>query len=165
MAEMNLVISTPDLSEAIKELASAIKSASAAKTAIEVSKVGMVIKPTIPEDVIVKAEEPAKVEEPAPAAPEPEKVGKPVTPVEETIPMPAPAPAPAPVEEPKVTTTAKPVTLNDLCTAGAGLVESGKMDEVINLLNKKYGVQAVNQLQVDQYSAFAEDLKALGAKL
>lgn len=65
-------------------------------------------------------------------------------------------------------TTAQPqqtaLTLNDIATAGAGLVDQGKMQQVIELLGK-YGVQAITQLQPTQFDAFAGELRALDAAI
>ena len=81
------------------------------------------------------------------------------TPAQATIvPAQAPATTPAPVVE------EKQITLDDICNAGAKLVEQGMMAQVINLL-AKYGVQAVNQIKPEQYASFAEDLRALGAQI
>jgi len=159
MAEMKITISTPDLSEAIKALAAALSAVTVPNASL------MFTVPTV-------ADEPGQDQFP-PAPVNQEPVEDPTAPVEtpvtqEVAAAPAqevmPAPTPEPVPEPQVAST-KPVTLQDLCEAGAGLIEEGKMDDVINLLNKTYGVQAVNQLQADQYDKFAADLRALGAKL
>lgn len=57
------------------------------------------------------------------------------------------------------------ITLDMLCSAGAGLIEQpGKMPQVIAILGK-YGVQAINQLPADKYDAVAADLRALGASI
>ena len=48
--------------------------------------------------------------------------------------------------------------------AGASLVDAGKMEQLLALL-AKYGVQAVTQLQPDQYGVFATELRTLGAQL
>lgn len=58
----------------------------------------------------------------------------------------------------------KSYTLDDLSKAGAALIDQGKMPQLLELL-KKYGVQAITQLDTSMYSALAEDLKALGAKI
>lgn len=68
------------------------------------------------------------------------------------------APAPQPPAQQKA------LTLNDIATAGAGLVDQGKMQQVIELLGK-YGVQAITQLQPTQFDAFAGELRALGAAI
>lgn len=114
---------------------------------------------------------------PAPVAP----VAAPVTPapvppvtmppatVVPTQPTPAPvAPAqtvaptnPAPAVP---VTTAPTYTLDQIAKAGASLVDAGKMEQLLALL-AKYGVQAVTQLQPDQYGVFATELRTLGAQL
>lgn len=116
---------------------------------------------------------------PAPVAP----VATPVTPapvppvtmppatVVPTQPTPAPAPA-APAQTVAPTnpaptvpvTTAPTYTLDQIAKAGASLVDAGKMEQLLALL-AKYGVQAVTQLQPDQYGVFATELRTLGAQL
>lgn len=54
-------------------------------------------------------------------------------------------------------------TMDDLGRAGATLIDAGKMPQLIALL-AKFGVQAVTQLKPEQFAAFADELKALGAK-
>ena len=116
---------------------------------------------------------------PAPVAP----VAAPVTPapvppvttppasVVPTQPTPAPAPvAPAQTVAPTnpapavPVTTAPTYTLDQIAKAGASLVDAGKMEQLLALL-AKYGVQAVTQLQPDQYGVFATELRTLGAQL
>lgn len=74
-----------------------------------------------------------------------------------TIPQPSPEPNPAPAPM-------KKYTREEIANAGSALVTQGKMNDLLALL-KKYSVQSVAHLPEDQYSAFAEDLKALGAAL
>ena len=88
-----------------------------------------------------------------------------------TQPTPAPAPA-APAQTVAPTnpaptvpvTTAPTYTLDQIAKAGASLVDAGKMEQLLALL-AKYGVQAVTQLQPDQYGVFATELRTLGAQL
>ena len=113
---------------------------------------------------------------PAPVAP----VAAPVThapvppvtmPPATVVPTPAPAPA-APAQTVAPTnpaptvpvTTAPTYTLDQIAKAGASLVDAGKMEQLLALL-AKYGVQAVTQLQPDQYGVFATELRTLGAQL
>lgn len=70
-----------------------------------------------------------------------------------------PNPAPQPVMN---APTAPALDLDTISRAGAALVDQGKMQEILQVL-QKYGVMAVNQLKPEQYPAFAEDLRALGA--
>lgn len=93
------------------------------------------------------------------------------TPAPVATPTPAPAPvAPAQTAAPTnpapavPVTTAPTYTLDQIAKAGASLVDAGKMEQLLALL-AKYGVQAVTQLQPDQYGVFATELRALGAQL
>lgn len=77
--------------------------------------------------------------------------------------------APATANTPSTLTTAptaevKSYTVDDLSRAGAALIDQGKMAQLLELL-KKYGVQAVTQLDASVYPAFVEEMKALGAQL
>ena len=127
-------------------------------------------------------EQPAPAVAPAPVAEQPAPVAtaEPIPTPVAADPMPAPvaqeipannatqvAPAPAPVPvapAPAPVPQAKAVTLDDICNAGAKLVEQGMMNQVIALLGK-YGVQAVNQIKPEQYEAFAGELRKLGAQI
>lgn len=93
------------------------------------------------------------------------------TPAPVATPTPAPAPvAPAQTVAPTNPAPAVPVTmaptytLDQIAKAGASLVDAGKMEQLLALL-AKYGVQAVTQLQPDQYGVFATELRTLGAQL
>lgn len=93
------------------------------------------------------------------------------TPAPVATPTPAPAPATpaqtvAPTNPaPTVPVTTAPIyTLDQIAKAGASLVDAGKMEQLLALL-AKYGVQAVTQLQPDQYGVFATELRTLGAQL
>ena len=61
-------------------------------------------------------------------------------------------------------TTAPAYTLDQISRAGASLVDAGKMQQLLELLGR-YGVQAVTQLQPEQYGTFATELRALGAQI
>ena len=86
-----------------------------------------------------------------------------------SVPQDTPAPV-APVATPVThapvppVTTAPTYTLDQIAKAGASLVDAGKMEQLLALL-AKYGVQAVTQLQPDQYGVFATELRTLGAQL
>ena len=105
-----------------------------------------------------------------PTQPAPAPVATP-TPAPVATPTPAPAPA-APAQTVAPTnpaptvpvTTAPTYTLDQIAKAGASLVDAGKMEQLLALL-AKYGVQAVTQLQPDQYGVFATELRTLGAQL
>lgn len=99
----------------------------------------------------------------------PQDTPAPVAPVATPTPAPAPA-APAQTVAPTnpaptvPVTTAPTYTLDQIAKAGASLVDAGKMEQLLALL-AKYGVQAVTQLQPDQYGVFATELRTLGAQL
>lgn len=135
--DITITINTPDLSDAINNLAASI----AAKSQMQI---GNASEPNAPEKKDME-----KDMEKAETA----------TPTEASVPMPTSKPVSMPEPEP-----AKPIDLNTLCESGARLVEQGKMEQVINLLGK-YGVQAINQLAESNYEAFAADLRALGAQI
>ncbi len=102
--------------------------------------------------VVTKAEPVQAAPQPAPVAPVPAP-----QPVPTAAPMPTPTPAPQPVQQ-------KAITIDMLAAAGAPLVDQGKMQQLMALLNK-YGVQAITQLTPDKYDAFAADLRAIGAQI
>lgn len=104
------------------------------------------------------------------AAPAPAPTAPVAAPAPSAAPAPAPtptavAPAAAPASAPTpATSDDKPITFEGLSVAGSWLVDEGKMDAVLEALSK-YGVQAMTQLQEQDYPAFAADLRALGAKI
>ena len=151
--KVNVEVTAPDLSAAIAKLADAI---------------GGVAVPIMPETAEIEA---PKAEQIA-AAPQPEPIPMPApvaptaaAPVAPTAPIPAAAPV-APVAPVAPTAQATPqapkIDMDALSRAGAGLINQGKVAEVMALL-PKYNVQAVNLLDPSQYDAFAADLRALGA--
>lgn len=167
MMEMKITVEAPDLAASIIKLAEAIASG--------------------PDPNLLTPDEPRPVASypttPAPAVAAP--VAAPVAPVSPApvtptaTPTPAPGPAvaaPAPTAGPaSVTpgntpapavpvTTAPAYTLDQISRAGASLVDAGKMQQLLELLGR-YGVQAVTQLQPEQYGTFATELRALGAQI
>lgn len=170
MFEVKVTVEIPGLPEAINSLASAICAGATVTT------------PTLVNPAEVKqpidfaaahpypgAQAPAANPSLAPAAPAPvpTPAAAPAAPVMATA-APAPAVSPsnpvapvAPVAAPAPAPTA--YTMDDLGRAGATLIDAGKMPQLIALLGK-FGVQAVTQLKPEQFAAFADELKALGAK-
>ena len=102
---------------------------------------------------------PAPVENPTPApvAPTAAPASSVNAPTSADIPTaPANADAPSPV--------AKPVTFDEIVTAGSQLLDAGRMADLLNLL-KGFGVQAITQLRPEQYADVAVALRGLGAKI
>lgn len=150
--------------------AAVLKAIDKLATALEKSALNI----SVPQDAPTPVA-PAPVPAPTPVPP----VTEPPVPVVPTQPTPAPVatptPAPAPVAPAQTVaptnpapavpvTTAPTYTLDQIAKAGASLVDAGKMEQLLALL-AKYGVQAVTQLQPDQYGVFATELRALGAQL
>ncbi len=94
---------------------------------------------------------------PAPVAITPAQQPAPITPM-----PPAPVPAPTPAAVPVA--TAPGYTLEQLGKAGAALVDVGKRDQLIALLQRR-GIQTLSQLDPSQYGAFATELRGLGAQI
>ncbi len=76
-------------------------------------------------------------------------------PLESTSPAPAPAPIP---------TQAPVYTAQQLSIAGAELMDAGKTQELQALL-AQFGVPALTSLNPQFYPAFADGLRALGARI
>lgn len=150
MFEINVTVNAPELAEALNNLAAALKGAKPEPAA---SKTGKADKPAPvpPADYMPPADT-----APAPAAPAPA-----VTPAPAPVQAPvtsAPAPAPVPVAP------APTYSRDQIMTAGAALIDAGKINELMGLLNS-FGVQAVTQLKQDQLGAFATELRKLGAQI
>ncbi len=167
MMEMKITVEAPDLAASIIKLAEAIASGPDPNLLTPDEPRPVASYPTTPAPAVA-----APVAAPvAPVSPAP------VTPTATPTPTPGPAvAAPAPTAGPaSVTpgntpapavpvTTAPAYTLDQISRAGASLVDAGKMEQLLALL-AKYGVQAVTQLQPDQYGVFATELRTLGAQL
>lgn len=169
MIEVKVTVEIPGLPEAISSLASAISAGATVTTHAPV-------KPAEAKQPIdfaaahpypgTGAQMPAANPSQAPAAPAPAPmpVAAPAAPVMATA-APAPAVSPsnpvAPVAAPAPPPAA--ITVEDLGRAGAGLIDAGKMPQLMGLLGK-YGVQAITQLQPGQIGPFAAEMQALGAK-
>lgn len=162
MFEIKVTIAAPELAGAMMRLADAISAKPAAYSPAEPAT------PAEPAPAKKEAKKeakpaPAKAEKPAPA-PKPEPI--------KAEPAPAPAPQPAPAAEPAPAATAatpttqpeKPFDLEAIARAGAGLVDQGKMPQIMELL-KNYQVRAITELKQEQYADFAKDLRALGAAI
>lgn len=148
--EITVTVNAPELAGAITKLALAIEGAA-------LNKNGEV---TIPAGTTATVQSVEQVVQPTTAA-APQQTAPAPQPQAQTIPMPQ---APTPAQQTTAQPQQKALTLNDIATAGAGLVDQGKMQQVIELLGK-YGVQAITQLQPTLFDAFAGELRALGAAI
>ena len=161
MYEIKITVAAPEIADAIHHLAFAIENHTAAPAKKTTTK--------------KNDKEPAPAETPTPAPVAPASAPAPVAPASAPAPVaPASAPAPvAPVAQPAAPAPApspapapavKALTLNDISNAGAELVDRGMMPQLVELLGR-YGVQTVLMLKPEQYSAFAVELRALGANI
>lgn len=101
----------------------------------------------------------------APVAPAVPIQSLPVTPV---VPVPTQTPVvqsvpTAPVQAP-VPTTSVTYTPDDLARAAFALMDSGRQQELIGLL-QQFGVNAIPELKPEQYGAFATALRGMGAQI
>ena len=101
----------------------------------------------------------------APVAPAVPIQSVPVTPV---VPVPTQMPVvqsvpTAPVQTP-VPTTSVTYTPDDLARAAFALMDSGRQQELIGLL-QQFGVNAIPELKPEQYGAFATALRGMGAQI
>ncbi len=135
---------TPELIEAIRRFAEALTG-----------------KPVLNESATVYAG-PVKVEPLTGVASEPVVVEPVVQTPLNLLPTPV-NPVQTPVN-PVPVAAAPSYTLDALSRAGALLAQSGKMEQALALL-AKYRIQSVNQLNPEQYGAFATELRALGAQI
>lgn len=165
MMEMKIKIDVPELVAAVEKLAAAID-----KNALNITvpnegtlnfnmpSGNAPAAPTVPAAPAPTAVPTAPVTAPAPTTP-------PVAPVPTVVPTAPPVAPTAPAAPaPAVPVTAPTYTLDQIAKAGASLVDAGKMEQLLGLLTK-YGVQAVTQINPDQYGAFATELRALGAQI
>ena len=82
-------------------------------------------------------------------------------------PMPTQAPAQVPVQVPTqqaVPTSQPTYAMDDLSRAAMTLMDTGRQDELRNLL-AQFGVQSLPDLPQEQYGAFARALRGMGAKI
>ena len=142
MLEVNVTVKAPELAGAILSLAAAMTGAA------------------LPTPAQLPPAAPVK-----PATPPPAPVQAPVAPTPTAAPAAAPAPVQPPAAPPVVPTAAAPTyTRDQIMTAGAALIDAGKINELMGLLNA-FGVQAVTQLKQEQLGAFATELRKLGAQI
>lgn len=74
------------------------------------------------------------------------------------------APAVEPVHTPVVPTTAHEYTIEQLAIAGTQLVDAGKRDDLVKLLNS-FNVQALTMLPKERFGEFAIQLRSMGVKI
>lgn len=157
MLEAKITIEAPGLEAAINNLATAISGAKQTDGAAASMPAAPVNSATVPLGASV------------PVAGATAAAGS-TTPHFNGAPMPAPQAASmqAPVQNyptPGVPLAQPPqYTIDQIMTAGAALMDAGKVTELMNLLHS-FGVQAVTELKPEQLGAFATAMRELGAKI
>ena len=144
MFEVKVTVDLPGIPEAINNLADALRGCGKFTPGATTTPAGVITTPAIVNTEDVNTEE--------------KPVLTPVEPVEEQPPLaevPTTEPEPAPV---------KKYTFKQISNAGAKLcAEVGKMEQLVTLLNTKYGVPAITMIPEEKYGELAADLIALGA--
>ncbi len=175
MVDITLHIVAPELTAAINNLADSMKNRPVAAPTAPVT-----VAPVQPDNSPAPVQTPAEAPVTAPANVTP--INAPVTDAVNggaTVPTAAPAPAsvtapapantaisdPVPAPDPVQAPAERVYTMDDIKNAGSQLLAAGKMEQLMELLQKNYNVQAVTQLKPDQYAAMVDDLRKLGAKV
>ena len=158
---LEIKIEVPDLAAAICKLAAAIAPHDI-NTLTPDEPMGI---PAAAPVAPVADSAPATPVNPTPAPVAPVAAPVPTAPVP-TAPVPTEQPAAAPVAQAPaaVPVTDPTYTVDRIARAGASLVDAGKMEQLLALL-ARYGVAAVTQIKPDQFGAFADELRALGAQI
>ena len=167
MFEVRVTVEAPDVCAAVRELAAAMVATAGAPRAVNTAE-----KQTPVQQVPTQ---PAQPTQPTQQFTQPTTQQAPVQATQP--PQQAPAQLPQQFTQPAPNTVAQafqqPVqqapaarqyTSDEIARAGASLLEKGLMPQLIALLGK-YNVQSITGLRPDQFPAFAEDLKAMGADL
>lgn len=145
MFEVRVTVEAPDVCAAVRELAAAMVATAGAPRAVNT------------------AEKQTPVQQ-APTQPAQPTQQAPVQPPQQFT-QPAPVTAAQAFQQPvQQAPAARQYTADEIARAGASLLEKGLMPQLIALLGK-YNVQSITGLRPDQFPAFAEDLKAMGADL
>ena len=149
MLEIRVTVEARELAQAINNLAAAMGGKTEAKVATSTAPAQpMQVQPMQPGAVPVAQPTPAPVAAQPVPAPQPAAVPT--------------APAPQPTAVP--TAGAPTYTVEQIMQAGAMLMDAGKTDDLMALL-QKFNVQAVMDLNESQLGQFATELRALGAKI
>lgn len=179
MLEVKITISAADLAAAINNLAAAFNSGKAqpegshvpapatvnpTSAPVPVAPMNVTPVPTAPQQTPMTGATSCRSENvnPTPAPVPAQNVP--------TIATAVPTPAPAPVQTtvvptaPAVPTAAPQYTLDMIATAGSALIDAGKMEQLMQLLDR-FGVSSLTELAPDKYGAVANELRAMGATI
>ena len=123
---------------------------------------------SVPTPSIAPAQVAPAVVPTAPISPTQAYSNAPVAPAYPVTPKPAAPVSPVPNQAPQ---TAAPVaaapayTFEQIARAAGAVADSGKRQEVCDLITKAYGVATLSQIPKDKYGAFATALRGLGGRI
>lgn len=166
MSEIKITITAPELTEAINNLAVALGNGASNNIGAVAPVAPTAVAPTTAAPV---PEAPTTAPQYAPAVPTTPNVNYP-TDATQSVAQPVnvtpvpPVPIGVAPTAPAVPTAAPTFTLEMLSKAGADLVDMGKMDSLMMLL-QNFGVEAITSLNPEYYGAFATELRNLGAQI
>lgn len=152
--ELTVRIEAPELTHAILELASVL----AMGVSAEAAKASLAQERVVGEARVQAAPAPSPQSTATPVATTTTTATQPTAPTAPAEPAPSSAPTAA------VPTAAPTYTLEQLAVAATQLVDAGRRDELIQLL-QSFGAQALTALAPEHYGAFATKLREMGAKL
>lgn len=159
MFEVRVTVEAPDVCAAVRELAAAMVATAGAPRAVNTAEKQTPVQPVQP---VQQFTQPTTQQAPVQATQPPQQA--PVQPPQQFT-QPAPVTATQAFQQPvQQAPAARQYTADEIARAGASLLEKGLMPQLIALLGK-YNVQSITGLRPDQFPAFAEDLKAMGADL
>lgn len=159
MLEVRITIDAPELSGAINNLAASLGTRfSETPVHMQAPSLQQTAVPTAP---------PISTPVPQQASPASTVSATPIlqqTAVPTAPPMPTPVPQQASPAPNVPLAQPQQYTVDQIMAAGATLMDSGKVNELINLLHS-FGVQAVMDLRPEQLGPFATAMRELGAKI
>ena len=157
MFEVRVTVEAPDVCAAVRELAAAMVATAGAPRAVNTAEKQTPVQqvPTQPAQPTQQFTQPTTQQAPVQAPAQPPQ----------QFTQPAPNTVAQAFQQPvQQAPAARQYTADEIARAGASLLEKGLMPQLIALLGK-YNVQSITGLRPDQFPAFAEDLKAMGADL
>lgn len=164
MFEVRVTVEAPDVCAAVRELAAAMVATAGAPRAVNTAEKQTPVQqaPTQPAQPTQQFTQPTTQQAPVQATQPPQQAPAQLP---QQFTQPAPNTAAQAFQQPvQQAPAARQYTADEIARAGASLLEKGLMPQLIALLGK-YNVQSITGLRPDQFPAFAEDLKAMGADL
>ena len=158
MFEVRVTVEAPDVCAAVRELAAAMVATAGAPRAVNTAEKQTPVQQAPVQQFTQPTTQQAPVQATQPPQQAPAQLPQQFT-------QPAPNTVAQAFQQPvQQAPAARQYTADEIARAGASLLEKGLMPQLIALLGK-YNVQSITGLRPDQFPAFAEDLKAMGADL